>query len=302
MVFRYRGYAQQEEQLTFRRKRRQDDSPKADTRYVVLDGEWTAMIFDRWPIRVASALEVDKLLEQRPVPSIWPDSEEFNSYVGGRDELMRQLWIAVLLRHPNPDVRAQSLRSSYVESNPFHAEVVANLLIDPQVADEAASAVWRMDDNGVRVVLNVVLSRGSVPSGYPPEQRRRAIELLRSTCPQRRTALLERELLGDDHEQAAARLVALAERERHRARTLSDEQQRRRWDQEHLDELVHSGGTSVEWLAGVVEIRAVGHRLNAEGGLSLMQEVARRAGELSEQRMAERYIDRLWDGIGEWRG
>jgi hypothetical protein len=164
----------------------------------VLDGDWTTDIYSRRPIRVAAVLDVDEFLEQRPLPSIWPDYEEFNSYVGGHDGFMRQLWIVVLLHHPNLDVRAQCLRSPYLESNTLHASVVADLLIDPQVAEAAAEAVWRMDDRSIRVVLTVVLSRGMTPSGISPEQANRAIELLRSTCPQQQRAFLEGEIRGDD--------------------------------------------------------------------------------------------------------
>jgi hypothetical protein len=184
----------------FGRNRKGSGSQLADAGYLVLDGDWSRDIYSRRPVRVAAALDVDQFLEQRPMPSIWPDYEEFNSYVGGNDEFMCYLRVIVLLHHPNLDVRAQCLRLPHLKSNTEHAVVLAGLLIDPQVADMAAEAIWRMNDDGVHVVLNVLLSRGIVPSGYPRQQANHAIEILRSTCPQPRRPFLEREILADDRE------------------------------------------------------------------------------------------------------
>jgi len=287
--------------LFFRKKRRKVDPAQQGAGYLVLDGDWTGEIYTHRPIKVAAALDVQVFLEQRPMPSIWPDDKEFNAWVAGSDDLMRRLWVIVVLHHPNPDVRVQCLRSPYIEGA-LHAAMVADLLIDSHAADAAADAVWRMDDSSVRVVLNVVLSRGLVPSGFSPQQTNRAVELLRSTCPQQRREFFEAEIFGHHYEQISVDLVELVEAATRRYETLSREQQERWHDLRYLDELVR-GGTPLEWLADIVEIRAIGHRLNAEGGFPLMQAVAQRVGELSEHRMAARNLDRwFWDRIGDWLG
>jgi hypothetical protein len=52
----------------------------------------------------------------------------------------------------------------------------------------------------------------------------------------------------------------------------------------------------------MVEIRTIGHRLNEEGGLPLMRQVAEPAGAVGHGRLTVRSIEADWDGIGDWRG
>ncbi|WP_021594229.1 MULTISPECIES: hypothetical protein [Actinomadura] len=278
-------------------RRKRDREPDKDGT-LLLSGAWTADIWDRKPIRVPAVVDVGSFLDQSPMPSLWPDDAEFNDYAGGDDESLRRMWVMALLHHPDRDVVVQTLRSPHLEDVTPHAVTVADLVIDSPVAEEAAGAVWQMTDDGVTVVLNVVLNRGIVSSGHSPAQANRAIELLRATCPEDRLAFFEAEAVGED-ERTARRLVDLVAAAQRAYKGLGEEDRERWHDLRYVDGLL-DGGTPPEGLAERVEIRAIGHRLNAEGGFALMRSVAARAGELSDRRMAERMLNMYWDSIGEW--
>ncbi|NSC25665.1 hypothetical protein FM076_32750 [Streptomyces albus subsp. chlorinus] len=163
---------------------------------MLLTGDWTGEFWEEHhPIRVPATLDVDAFLDQSPVASLWPDDEGFNDFAGGNEEFLRRGWITALLHHPERDVVVQALRSRHLESVVVHMAFVADLLIDSAVAEEAAEAVWRMDDYGVTLVLNVVLKRALFPSQHSRPQADRAIELLRSACPESRRAFFETEIV-----------------------------------------------------------------------------------------------------------
>ncbi|TDD82171.1 hypothetical protein E1293_17130 [Actinomadura darangshiensis] len=287
--------------MFFRRTKRDpaESRTKPGDGMLLLSGDWTADIWDRKPIRVPAAPDVGTFLGQRPMPSLWPDDREFNDfYADGGDEVLRRLWIMALFHHPERDVVVQTLRSPHLESVSVHAVPVADLVIDSPVAEEAAEAVWRMTDDAVTVVLNVVLNRGLVASGHSPAQADRAIELLRSTCPADRLAFFEAEAV-DEFERTAQRLVELTSAAERGYGGLGAEE-RERWHRlAYVDGLI-DGGPPPEGFAERVEIRAIGHRLNEEGGFPLMRSVAERAGQLSDRRMAERRLNMHWNHIGEW--
>lgn len=157
-------------------RRKRDQEPDEDGT-LLLSGAWTADIWDRKPIRVPAVVDVDSFLDQSPMPSLWPDDAEFNDYAGGDDESLRRMWVMALLHHPDRDAVVRTLRSPHLEDVTPHAVTVADLVIDSPVAEEAAEAVWRMTDDGVTVVLNVVLNRGIVSSGHSPPRR-----TARSSC------------------------------------------------------------------------------------------------------------------------
>jgi hypothetical protein len=73
-------------------------------------------------------------------------------------------------------------------------------------------------------------------------------------------------------------------------------------DRRHLDDLVSSGDSAEEWIRGAVEIRAIGHQLNRDGGFDLMRKTAEQAHALSHGGATLRTIEALWDRIGDWRG
>jgi hypothetical protein len=162
---------------------------------IVLTGDWTNDIWDGSPIRVPATLDADAFLSQRPVPPIYPGDAGFLSYAAG-DEGMRRLWVIVLLHHPDPDVVAAVLRSKYLGNVVGHSVTLADLLLDGRATDAAAEAVWRMSDEAVHAVLNVVLNRGAVPGWHSPQQGVRALAVLRSTCPADRRAFLEADIDG----------------------------------------------------------------------------------------------------------
>jgi hypothetical protein len=107
--------------------------------------------------------------------------------------------------------------------------------------------------------------------------------------------------LHEPYESLAARLAEVAPECIAAYSSLDAEQRKRSGDDRHLDSLVRSGKESEEWLRDPVEIRAIGHRLNREGGVDLMRAVLERSQTLSPWRI-EREVDARWDGIGEWRG
>jgi hypothetical protein len=72
-------------------------------------------------------------------------------------------------------------------------------------------------------------------------------------------------------------------------------------DGRHLDSVLSSDTAREGWISAAAEIRAIGHRLNREGGKPRMQTVAQRAGELRRTGDTVRLIEVFWDRIGDWR-
>jgi hypothetical protein len=179
--------------LFFRKKRRPvSEEPER----LLLDGDWLSSVWERRPVEVPAHLDVEAFLDQRPMPSLWPEDQGFNAQVddeavtspfGGRDRFLCTRWLLVLLHHPDPAVLVQGLRSRYLEGT-THVESVTELLVRAPVAELAAEAVWRMDDSEVRTSLDVVLEG----CGLPDDAVRwdRALTLLRSTCPPHRRGWL----------------------------------------------------------------------------------------------------------------
>lgn len=106
--------------------------------------------------------------------------------------------------------------------------------------------------------------------------------------------------LPEPYEGLAARLAALVPDRVAGYGALDADQRRRTFDDGYLDQLIRSGKQPDGWLRDAVEIRAIGHRLNDEGGLRLMRSVIERAEALSPWRIL-REIESSWGGIGDWR-
>jgi hypothetical protein len=68
----------------------------------------------------------------------------------------------------------------------------------------------------------------------------------------------------------------------------------------YLDAVVRGETDAPGWLQGMVEIRAIGHQLNDQGGKPLMRSVAERASVVGRSRVVLALINSDWDGIGEW--
>jgi hypothetical protein len=103
------------------------------------------------------------------------------------------------------------------------------------------------------------------------------------------------------YEEIARKLVHLVRTAEVRFPALTRRQQRALLDHFELER--HLGGAlpAEVWLRESVEIRALGHELNAADGFGLMLRVYQRATELSDKpRVTALWIDRAWSGIGEW--
>jgi hypothetical protein len=101
-------------------------------------------------------------------------------------------------------------------------------------------------------------------------------------------------------DRTARRLVALVDiHDRWSRSGLSKEQSLLMFDWRLLDKLLSRKEPVEDWLRCQVEIRAIGHQLNQQGGMDLMVEVIERANQLS--RGVLRIIEVTWDRIGEWR-
>lgn len=77
-------------------------------------------------------------------------------------------------------------------------------------------------------------------------------------------------------------------------------EQRKRWhDKSYLDRLRSSGEPPEECLRAIVELRAIGARLDADGGYELMVSVAERADVLGGTTILG-HIEVCWNWIGRW--
>lgn len=159
---------------------------------------WAGEIWDENPIRVPQSLDVAAFMDQRPMPYVWPDNKGYREHVDSMDDPLAWLllsWVGVFLHHPDSVIVIQCMQLP-LSNFPLHTVTIADLLVldaEQEVREEAARAVWRFDDDGVRMVFNTLFSRG-VPSDYPDHLLRGAIDLLRSTCPFDRAELLKDEL------------------------------------------------------------------------------------------------------------
>lgn len=98
----------------------------------------------------------------------------------------------------------------------------------------------------------------------------------------------------------ARQAIALAEAGERRSRGLPESKRRLMLDDQHLDMLLFNDGQIADWILDEVRLRSLGHRLNRDGGMQLMQAVAKRIAALDPAVL--RLVDVNWDGIGEWRG
>jgi hypothetical protein len=106
----------------------------------------------------------------------------------------------------------------------------------------------------------------------------------------------------DEDVRLARRLAAAAESSTRSYPRLSAEQKSLLTDSRYLDAMAFAADPD-EWIRGVAEIRAAGHRINQAGGMRAMQEMHRKVLELGTgYRNAARHIELYWDGIGDWRG
>ncbi|WP_406499837.1 hypothetical protein OG936_35030 [Streptomyces sp. NBC_00846] len=156
------------------------------------------------PLRVPWSIDVPSFLSRGNLPYLWPDDNEYMGYIGSGERaqgLLRPSWINVFLHHPNPDVVLQCLRSAPPDSmltlNAL-ADLLASPIAESHVKEEAARAFWRLGDGMAAHTLNVLLSRGMVPSGYDTNSVHQALGHLRTACPPERAGWFEIQLAGPD--------------------------------------------------------------------------------------------------------
>ncbi|WP_433010638.1 hypothetical protein [Kribbella sp. CA-294648] len=103
------------------------------------------------------------------------------------------------------------------------------------------------------------------------------------------------------YEEIARKLAHLVRTAEVQFPALTKEQQRVLLDRFQLERQLRDGVAPELWVRDSVEIRSLGHELNASGGFGLMLRVFQRAAELSDRpEVTSVWIDRTWAGIGEW--
>lgn len=167
---------------------------------VTISGKgWASGLWAERPIQVPGNVNVAFFLSQQPLPPVWPEDEEYRSYIMGDQQRLQNHWITVLLHHPNKDVVIQTLRLPHIECVGSIPVSIADFLVqdDVSIAEEAARTVWRLSDYGVHKIFNVILSRGLTPSDYSASQVAKAVKFLENKCPPERRQLLEKEVHDD---------------------------------------------------------------------------------------------------------
>ena len=182
------------------RQARQECPESGGDTVTIPGGEWTSSLWTDNPVRAPRTLDVAAFMEQTSLPPVWPEDDEYRSYVADDQQRLQNHWITVLLHHPNSDVVIQTLRLDHIECVGPIPVAMADILVqrDQALAREAAKAVWRLTDYGVKKIFNVILSRGMIPSDYSRSQVERAVDLLKDECPAERKELLEKELHGEE--------------------------------------------------------------------------------------------------------
>lgn len=182
------------------------DGPDSEGMITLPGTGWTGEWWEEIPVRVPWRVDVSEFLSRRPLPYLWPDDPEYRAHIDGREhpeQLLHVSWTDVFLHHPDDSVVIQCLRDAFTGDNIGNLTSVADLLghaSAPEVKQEAAKAVWRLSDEGVRRVFNVLLSRGIIPSDYAALSVHEAIGHLRATCPPERAGTLASELGGPDQD------------------------------------------------------------------------------------------------------
>ncbi|QKV90795.1 hypothetical protein HUT19_02775 [Streptomyces sp. NA02950] len=182
------------------------DGPDSEGMITLPGTGWTGEWWREMPVRVPWRVDVSEFLSRRPLPYLWPDDPEYRAHVDGGEhpeQLLHISWTDVFLHHPDDSVVIQCLRDAFTGDNVGNLTSVADLLghtCAPEVKQEAAKAVWRLSDEGVHRVFNVLLSRGFFPSDYAALCVHEALGHLRAMCPPERAGTLASELGGPDQD------------------------------------------------------------------------------------------------------
>lgn len=153
-----------------------------------------------------------------------------------------------------------------------------------------------------RKPLAVVLEMGRPASWLRDRREQRARQLMvRGRAERIAAKRAANPPLPARYESMAERIAELVAADKHAYRTMTDEQRKQWHDRQYLDHLAGSGEQPEEHLRAVVELRAIGHQLDKDGGIALMIAVAERADVLAGAGILH-YIDICWDRIGNWMG
>jgi hypothetical protein len=101
--------------------------------------------------------------------------------------------------------------------------------------------------------------------------------------------------------ETARRIAELVDADQAHYSKLTEEQKAQAMDWRHLDALISSGESPPGWIRCPVEIRAIGHELNRQGGVRLMRETAAQADALSAHRVVLAATALFWERIGDWQ-
>jgi len=166
---------------------------------IEVTGDWMKEVWTKQPLKVyADPDAVAAFLTQSRLPPLWPRDKKYVRYLKEEDDaqkIIRLSWITAYLNHPNSRAVLKTLRD-HIPKEIFNTLGLTNeltdLLLHPEeeVRHEAAKCIWETNAD-LDIVLNILGSRGLIPSGIAPSEGRRAAETLRTQCPPERRQLFD---------------------------------------------------------------------------------------------------------------
>jgi len=177
---------------------------------IEISGDWTKSFWKDLPVRVYSEPDaVAPFFSQATLPYLWPDIEEYKQHVDSQGDAQRRIrlsWIVAYLHHPHADVLLKTLRD-HIPADLLGTlainDALADLLTQPilsqtrsEVCSEAAKVIWTCSDASLRQIFTILSSQGTLPSGIRPPDARRAVEILRDSCPPSRRQVFGELALG----------------------------------------------------------------------------------------------------------
>jgi hypothetical protein len=166
--------------------------PFKNSKQIEISGDWTKSFWKELPVRVYSEPDaVVAFFSQATLPYLWPDIVEYKQYVDSQGDAQRRVrlsWIVAYLHHPYADVLLKTLRD-HIPADLLGTlavnDALADLLVhqNPEVRSEAAKVIWKCGDASLKQIFTILSSQGVLPSGIDPRDARRAVEILRDSCP-----------------------------------------------------------------------------------------------------------------------
>ena len=141
------------------------------------------------PLEMENRPDVKRFFAQASFPYLWPEHEAYRKSVDKHDnpqDVLRDQWRVAFLNHPTPEVLIETLMVLDLQggaSAGFDRLAHGLAYSDPVIGREAARVVWTGNDWMLELTINVLGSRGTIPSGIEPDDGKRGAEYLRDTCP-----------------------------------------------------------------------------------------------------------------------